>query len=480
MALATVLAELILCEISNAFDPVARTLILRWTIWALLVLLLLVTPALALRSLITSAGWQFRRPSRNQGGRGGKGKGGIGGAWILELVGFVAWLLAFWWIGHGLPETDDHVGRRRPPPAPPQRKSLSEACLERIGIVGISLMALLSGFASVSSLWQTFGVKLRPVTETDMARKQTGLDATHDLLESKRSRMRALELKLSDTPDHHQGFVSKVVGSLLRGNADLHERKTIQMEISGLETMSRSLQTSLSIMRNRRRDQQRASTTTGRFLLLVSYVFSLYCLYRIVATTLATSRRWWRPETTFSGSDPITNLLALIAKHWDPSLDRLAWSQQIAFLLSGVILLASFNSVLQTVQFLSRFTPRILVLAGHDHHQTGHHDGGRDLLALLVGQISATYVISSTVLLRSHLPKEVGSVISDALGTPLYLLHPAFVDRWFESWFLTSSGLTAIGILLLRKVGGGGGGGDVDFDLDDDLHLESGVDKRSS
>ena len=43
--------------------------------------------------------------------------------------------------------------------------SISEECLERIGIIGISLMASLAGFAAVSSLWQTFGVKYKPVCE---------------------------------------------------------------------------------------------------------------------------------------------------------------------------------------------------------------------------------------------------------------------------------------------------------------------------
>ncbi|KAI9885808.1 MAG: hypothetical protein M1823_002387 [Watsoniomyces obsoletus] len=440
IALAAVLAELILCEISNAFDPVARTLVLRLTISSLLVLLLLVTPALGWHSVIRSAGWEFT-PRR---------RGGMRCAWVLEAVGMAIWLCAFWWIGHGLP------GTHRLQEQHSSRKPLREACLERIGIIGISLMALLSGFASVSSLWQTFGIRVRPVTEADIARKQSGLEATHELLESKLSRMRALDRKLSDAPD--QGFMTKMLGSL-RGNADVQERKTLQMEISGLETMSRSLTTSLAMLRNRRRDQQRSSTATGRLLLLVSYIFSLYCLYRILATSLATSRRWWRPETTFSGTDPINNLLALIAKHWDPSLDRLAWSRQIAFLLSGVILLASFNSVLQTFQFFSRFAPAVL------HHAHAN-------LPLLIGQISATYVISSALLLRSNLPKEVGSVISDALGAPL---DSAFVDRWFESWFLTASGLTAVGILLVRKVSGGGSD---DMDDDDEYDVELG-DKRS-
>lgn len=439
IALATVLAELILCEISNAFNPAARTLVLKFTVPLLLILLVVVTPALELQSIIASAGWEFA-PSTRAPWRV---------AWILEGVGLTAWIAAFWWIGQGLPGTHLHgenVEHGQP---------LSEACLERIGIIGISLMALLSGFASVSSLWQNFGVRVRRVSESDIARKQSGLDATHELLESKRSRLRALERKLSDAPE--QGLVSKMIGSL-RGNVDGQERKTLQMEITGLETMSLSLATSLSMLRNRRRDQERVSTATGRVLLFTSYGFSLYCLYRILATSLATLRRWWRPETTFSGTDPINNLLALVAKHWDPTLDRLAWSRQIAFFLSGVILLASFNSVLQTVRIFSRFTPSLL------------HHPARANLALLVSQISATYVISSALLLRSNLPKEVGSVVSDALGAPL---DSAFVDRWFESWFLTASGLTAVGILVARQVGGRGGDDD-----DDEYDVELGG-KRS-
>lgn len=431
IALAAVLAELILCEISNAFDPAARALVLQFTLSCLLILLVIVTPLLQLHSLIVSLGWDFAP----------RGKRRLKFAWVLEILGFAAWICAFWWIGQGLPGT--HLQQ----PGYQTGRSLSQACLERVGIIGISLMALLSGFASVSSLWQSFGVKVRPVTESDISRKQAGLDATIEMLETKKSRLRALERKMSDAPA--EGFMTKVIGSI-RGNADVQERKALQMEISGLETMNKSLTASLSVLRNRRNGQQRASTPTGRVVVLISYIFSLYCLYRILATSFATLRRWWRPETTFSGTDPINNLLALIAKHWDPTLDRLAWSRQISFLLSGVILLASFNSVLQTFHFFSRFTPALL------HHAQAN-------FALLVSQISATYVISSALLLRSNLPQEVGSVISTALEAPL---DSAFVDRWFESWFLTASGLTAVGILMARKVGGSGELDDDEFDVE--------------
>ncbi|KAI9820279.1 MAG: hypothetical protein M1827_005901 [Pycnora praestabilis] len=314
-------------------------------------------------------------------------------------------------------------------------------------------MALLSGFACVSSLWQNFGVTHPAVTEADITRKQAGLDATEELLSSKQSRLRALERKKSEAP--HENFMTKVMGTI-RGTADTQDRQALSLEISGLEAMRVSLRNALIILKNRQQYQERSSTTRGRVLTSLSYVFSFYCLYRIFATSIATLRRWWYPEITFAGTDPINNFLAILAKHWDPALDRLAWSRQISFLLSGVILFASFNSVLQTFHLFSRFTPSVF------HHAQAN-------FALLVSQISATYVISSALLLRSNLPQELSSVISEALGAPL---EPIFVDRWFEGWFLAASALTAAGIFIGKKFSGG-----EEWDDDDEGALEMG--KRS-
>jgi len=171
-----------------------------------------------------------------------------------------------------------------------------------------------------------------------------------------------------------------------------------------------------------------------------SYVFSVYCLYRIAATSTAFFRRWWHPATTFANSDPINNALGLIAATFDPSLDRAAWSRQISFAISGLMLLASFNAVLQTVLLFSRFTPPRLLASAQQN------------LALLVSQISATYVVSSALLLRSNLPREMGSVIESALRAPL---DTAFVERWFEAWFLGACAVTALGIGIGRSVRSG-------------------------
>ena len=84
-------------------------------------------------------------------------------------------------------------------------------------------------------------------------------------------------------------------------------------------------------------------------------------------------------------------------------------------------------------------------------------------LALIIAQISATYVISSAILLRSNLPPEMKSVVSEALGSPL---EPGFVERWFDGWFLAASAGTAIGIWLGKKFSGYGDWDDWEFEGD--------------
>ncbi|KAK6194310.1 Kynureninase (L-kynurenine hydrolase) [Pestalotiopsis sp. IQ-011] len=432
VALAAVLAELILCEISNLVNPYARTTALKITVPSLLFFLIVVIPFLELQSLISGSGWSFQKTSKGTIPRT---------AWVLQFAVFGLWLCAFWSLGSLVPVGSEFMHTTAAMREPPESTGgLARACLERIGVIGISLMALLSGFASVSSPWQTFGSKTsrKPVTDADIARKQAGLDATNEMLLTKRHRLQTLQRKVAadSTSAQNSGFLTKVVGSF-RGSGDAAEIRGLKLEISGLEAMEANLSNTLSQLRSRQADSARAATPLGKVLLVPTYIFSVYCMYRIGATTLTTLRRFYSPSASFSSSDPINRFLGLIAKHWDPKLDQIAWARQISFLLSGVILAASANSALQTFHLFAKWTPGLLYQAQAN-------------LALLIGQISAIYVISAALLLRSNLPKEVGSVVGDVLESAL---EPGFVDRWFEGWFLLASLATACGIWIGRKIG---------------------------
>lgn len=444
IALSSVLVELILCEMSNSLNPAARSLALRVTLSSLLLLIIVITPAIEIHSIISS--WVR---SADKITRAFLEKPSV--RYPVKIVAFAVWLFAFWILPRAplLPASLRGQDQR-----PSESDDFIEACLERIGIIGISLMASLAGFAAVSSIWQTFGVKHRLVRESDILRKEAGLNASQDMLAVKQSQLRALQRKISEAaPD--PGFLKRLVGSM-RSTTDMHEARIVAIEIQGLETMSSTLATSAAALRSVYQTQQQAHTLTGRFTRATGFTFTLYCLYRIGATSLSSLRRWWQPSSTFATSDPISNILALLTAHYDGSLDRAAWARQISFALSGVMLLLSFSAVLQTFRLFSRFAPRAV-----QHAQTS--------LPLIISQIAGTYVISSALLLRSNLPPEMSSVITDALGSPL---DSRFVEGWFESWFLVAVGLTATGILVSRKVGSG----DWD-DWDDAGDLETG--KRS-
>jgi hypothetical protein len=282
-----------------------------------------------------------------------------------------------------------------------------------------------------------FGVKQHLVTDADISRKQAGLEAAEDMLMAKRSRLRALERRMSESGSD-TSLLTRVIGTF-RTNSESQERQTLYLEISGLEAMRLSLNNSLYTLRTRRATQIRSHSATGHLLNTFAYVFAVYCIYRLCSATFSILRRIVLPGSSSESTDPVTHILSILTLHWDSNLDRAAWSRQISFLLSGIMLLLSFNSALQTFLLLARAFPSLL---------SAFHAN----LALAVSQVCATYVISSALLLRSNLPNEVGSVISDALGAPL---EPKRVDAWFEGWFLGAALFTALGIWVGRKLKGG-------------------------
>ena len=438
---AAVLTELILCEISNTINPAARGTAIRTAVTLLLFFLIVAIPFLEIHSVLSSAGYQFS----------GAGSAKARWAWLLQLLCFAAWLFGFWSSGEYLLGKQPEVGPTEP------RPNIVEDTSEKIGVIGISVMALLSGFASVSSPWQNFFARPKPVTEATVARKTAGLEATQDMLATKRSRLRALEQKLSQNPS--ESFFQKALGSI-RGNADHTERQTLLLEISGLETMALSLSSTKSALQARLTQQNRARTPQGRLLLTLAYSISHFCHYRIVTTTLTFTRRSLSSHKLtsepFTTSDPVDNILALLTKHYNPSLDQAAWARQISFLLSGIILFASFSSVMQTFHLFARFLPSLLRTIQAN-------------LALVVAQVCATYVISAALMLRVMMP---GDVVGDGLKSlGGGQNNVAWIDGWFERWFLSGVLVTGVGIWVGRKLSGSE---DWDDDFDDGGGLEMG------
>ena len=316
--------------------------------------------------------------------------------------------------------------------------SMIEGSLERLGVAGVTLMALLSGFAAISAVWQMLGAKTTIVIDADIARRISGLETSRDLLESTKMRRTSIRAKLSDAPE--PSLWSKAVDKL-RPNLDTQELKALDVEIAGLETMVDSLELSLSVLQSRHASQERNKTAVGRFLNLLSYLFSCYCIYRIITTFINVLRRQFSGTHGLPPTDPITMFIALFAKHINPAMNQTAWAHHISFLLSGVILMTSFSAVVQTIHVFSRVTPRNFLHIA------------RSNASLVIAQICGTYVISSALMLRGTMPKEVRNVINDALGSGA--LDAGWVQKWFDLFFLGAVVMTGQGLWIGRKLGRG-------------------------
>lgn len=418
---AALLGVLIVCEVAEVFDARARAAALDVAVPGLAVCLVLVVPWLITMSAVVGAGRSF---SRDRYGRIPRL------TWALQLFLFGLWLLVFYSIG---PSSTSAT-------TPDAESSIMRAALDRIGIAGTSLMALLSGFASISAPWQSFGSppSRTPVSESDISRKQAGLDAANEMLLNKRHRLQILERKADENREAPVGLVGKL-GALWGPSGDEAEVRALRLEVEGLETMRASLSAGLSTLLARKAEKARAATLTGRMLAVPKTCFSVYCVYRVLATLLTTLRRLMFASVPGSPPpDPITRFLSLLTTHYDPTIDEAALARQISFLLSGVILLLSLSSLNQTVRLISRASPSLLRLA-------------RANLPLLLSHTLATYVFSSALLLRSNLPSGVRGAVGDALRTAL---EPGFVEAWFQGWFLLGCAATGVGIFVGGRIEG--------------------------
>ena len=185
------LFELIGCEILSIMPKT-----LRWFMWELCLIILLtlivfILPYLLLKSLVF-----------------GQSKSNFPKALILILCIYL-WL--FYKMGHIFPLIDQSV--------PTSFFSLQQG-LGRIGILGITLMAFISGYGSVSGPSAYLFVKR--VTYEHVESAERNYQNSQRLLEEKREQYRRFcERKISDKPDNSTfGWLMKRVSNTININYD--------------------------------------------------------------------------------------------------------------------------------------------------------------------------------------------------------------------------------------------------------------------
>ena len=85
-----------------------------------------------------------------------------------------------------------------------------ETCVSRVGVVGVTVMALLSGFGAVNYPYTSMAMFMRSVTAADVAQLEKKLLQTFEMIVAKKKRIALAEqevkrfglyLYVSDTPN---------------------------------------------------------------------------------------------------------------------------------------------------------------------------------------------------------------------------------------------------------------------------------------
>jgi hypothetical protein len=463
-ALSAGLLVLVLYEILGLVDESFLRVHWRFNLRAVLVLLIFVLPFVHLHRFFTLAvGWQ-NKPRR---------------AVAAALAAHLALLFGFHRVGGGGENLDGAFGN----------KSVARAVF-RVGVVGVSMLAVLSGFGAVHFPYEVLSLFARPVgdaesqalgkrlvqaTETAVARRKKQALLRRELAElvpSDKNEASSVDVnkKASDGDGFGFGALAKRVSRAFpvspgkrfarRGDATRAESVRLKLavldtEIEAMDHVVRSLFAETHEARLARERRLAASTARGRVNDVAGVLMCLTCFWRVVTGVFRLV--FHRGQGFVAGTDPVTRLLtSFVTLPISPE----AMSQLLSLLFIGALVGASLRNFLRVVF-------RIFFAVG------GGGGGTSTMLVLFVSEIVGLYFLSSVLLIRNNLPDKYRGFITEAMGASSSLggsnraaedADFTFYQNHHEGVFLTSAVLTFVLLRAHHVTSGGGregfGGGD--------------------
>uniref|UniRef100_A0A8C6L430 G protein-coupled receptor 89B n=1 Tax=Nothobranchius furzeri TaxID=105023 RepID=A0A8C6L430_NOTFU len=271
-----------------------------------------------------------------------------------------------------------------------------EQLISRVGVIGVTLMALLSGFGAVNCPYTYMSYFLRNVTDSDILALERRLLQTMDMIISKKKRIAMTRRQMyqrGEDQNKQTGFwgMIKSVTSTQTGSENL---SLIQQEVDALEELSRQLFLETVDLQATKERIEYSKTFQGKYFNFLGYFFSIYCVWKIFMVKF--------------------------------------WSQHISFILVGIIIVTSIRGLLIT---LTKFFYAI------------SSSKSSNVIVLVLAQIMGMYFVSSVLLMRMSMPLEYRSIVSEVLGE----LQFNFYHRWFDVIFLVSALSSILFLYLAHK-----------------------------
>ena len=192
---------------------------------------------------------------------------------VVSAVGLFIWLYAFWFFGQPFPITVS---------------GLIAPVISRVGVMGVTMMAILSGYGAVNSPYSYSSYFLREVTDDDIHFVQKKLLNTQNVIVSKKKRIaykRHLRyIHERNNPSESGGWFNMIRKTVTSTSPGSVSREEIQ-DVEAYEELSRQLFLELVDLNNTKIRIRESKTLKGKYFNFLGYFFSLYCAYKIVMCT---------------------------------------------------------------------------------------------------------------------------------------------------------------------------------------------------
>ncbi|WFD26485.1 hypothetical protein MNAN1_001468 [Malassezia nana] len=304
--------------------------------------------------------------------------GGARGRWmttraVASLSLFVAWCWAFLHVP--LPSTMA------------TDTTWTGAILARTAMLGVSLIGVLSGSVAGGAIADSYEMMIRRRQrwgEQDVTNTRTSFQHIVTELQMKRAAADDVEAELE------AGGARSSWSRWWSHSQKDRELALLRSEITGLSAVANAMRADLEYQEAQERRVQYARTCPGYVLLLGGYLFSAYCMARLMQCLLNLLFFGYASSST---RDLVSTCLAQAMRWIGLQVDVAAWSPRISFVMVGGLIvlrlrkiLSSLSTMIQSVstgistQLLVLFTAQVLciyVLAAliqlHDGTSTATH-----------------------------------------------------------------------------------------------------------
>ncbi|CCH45434.1 putative membrane protein [Wickerhamomyces ciferrii] len=374
---------------------------------------------------------------------------------------FMTWLIILWNF-HNLIKIDIEID--------PNSSIISQILL-KISIIGITLISVLNGIGSFSTVYYNAYIKLKNYgkiindksNESNLKNLRENFENINSLIIKKEDELNQLTSSAND--DQDDGVQRRPSLYSKKSFIDVHKlnpfknqpnlNQDLQTELNSLKTIKNDLYLKINKLEeiNQSLQYKPASNHLELMTMFIQYGITIYCFFKIIQVFIVELISIF--NSTFRGistkeSDPLVLTIIKILKIFITIEDDFGLINQLSFLISGILFICSINGVWLTFKHFYKFIPIDLTKL-NQITTTGDvpNQSVSIIKNLLISELTGIYILATMLILKSNLTQDFNLKLNSLLfinnnETNLIIQ----LNSWFDKIYLISCGLTFLSIKI--------------------------------